>query len=50
MYEELRKLGWVPNKIFKKKLSNQAYVDKDGILKNFNLSAETEIKEHFVSI
>ena len=32
---ELRKLGWAPNKIFKKKYS-KAYVDENGVLQNFN--------------
>ena len=32
---ELTKLGWEPNKFFKKKYS-KAYVDENGVLQNFN--------------
>lgn len=32
---ELKKMGWTKNKLFKKKYSS-AYVDKDGVLQNFD--------------
>jgi len=46
--KELKNLGWVRNSIFKKQYLNQVYVDKEGILQNFNLSSETIIEEVFI--
>ncbi len=48
--DELKKYGWSRDKIFKKKFEKSAYVDRDGILKNFNLSEDTKINEHFMAV
>lgn len=48
--EELKKLGWMRSPYFKKQFTSTTYVDREGVLKNFNLSEETEIKEHFVAV
>lgn len=49
--EELDKMGWKRSVFFKKKFENIApYVDRDGILNNFNLPQNTEIKEEVLSI
>lgn len=50
IYEELKKLGWIRNSMFKKELSKTAHIDREGVLKDFNLSDKTELKEHLVSI
>jgi hypothetical protein len=47
---ELEKYGWKRSKLLRKKFMNTPYVDKEGILKNFNLPAETPIKEQFVGV
>lgn len=43
--QELTKLGWVRNSAFEKKFSIEAFVDKEGVLRNFNLPPETVIRE-----
>lgn len=48
--QELRKLGWEQNKIFTKKLSRTAYIDKEGILREFDLDAGTVIKEQDLAV
>jgi hypothetical protein len=40
---ELKKLGWEPNKFFRKKYS-KAYVDENGVLQNFNNPAQVKRK------
>lgn len=50
VYETLRNLGWSQDRLFKKKFQASAYVDKDGILRDFNLSEETEIKEALLTV
>lgn len=47
--KELEKLGWKKNSLFKKRLS-PSYVDKAGILKEFNLPEETIIKETAITV
>ena len=50
---ELKKLGWKSNRFFKKKFEADPfgpYVDKEGILTNFNLPKETSIDTKVVSI
>jgi predicted RNase H-like HicB family nuclease len=42
---ELSKYGWERNAGFKKHYENKSYVDKFGVLNNFNLPKETPIKE-----
>ncbi len=48
--EELKKLGWKRNPLYNKDFYTEAHVDKEGILRNFNLPAETEIKEQMVGV
>lgn len=48
--EELKKLGWSRGKILKKKFESNTFIDRDGILKNFNLSEETEIHDELVTV
>jgi len=48
---ELKRLGWRREKFFKKQFKNsESYIDKQGILKSFNLSDETEINEQLVAV
>jgi hypothetical protein len=47
---ELGLLGWKQDRIHHKRFNNVAYVDKEGILRNFNLPAETEIEESSIAI
>jgi len=47
--KELEKLGWKKNFFFKKRLS-PTYVNKAGILKEFNLPEETEIRETEITV
>lgn len=48
--DELRKLGWVQSSFFRKKFTSESYVDKNGILKDFNLEEDTEIHEATVNV
>lgn len=43
--QELTKYGWKRNQYFKKKFESNTYIDKEGILKNFNLPADTTLIE-----
>jgi len=43
--EELRKLGWNQNNLLKKQFTSKAYINKEGILKAFELEADTQIEE-----
>ena len=45
---ELKKLGWNPDKLFKKDFS-KAYVDQNGVLQDFNLS-EDELSTQDVNL
>lgn len=47
---ELIKLGWNKSAIFQKDLSKSAYIDKEGILREFELPTNTVIKEENVAI
>ena len=47
---ELGLLGWKQDRLHHKRFHNVAFVDKQGILKNFNLPAETHIEEMAVSV
>ena len=47
--KELFKLGWAKNPFFNKRLTN-SYIDKEGVLKNFNLPEETPIHTSVVSV
>jgi len=48
--EELKKLGWSRGKILRKKFEQNTFVDRDGILKNFNLAEETVIHDELVTV
>jgi len=50
IFEELKRLGWTRSTIFKKELSNTACVDKEGILKDFNLAEGAIIKDQYVTV
>ncbi|MEQ9423487.1 MAG: hypothetical protein RJQ09_03645 [Cyclobacteriaceae bacterium] len=50
MQKELSKYGWEREKLFRKRYFNNSYVDKEGILQNFNLPAETEISESQIAV
>lgn len=45
---ELAKFGWKHNRLFKKKFSNTPFIDKGGILRNFNLPKETLISQEYI--
>ncbi len=47
---ELKKLGWKRNKTFKRRFASDSYVDKDGVLRNFNLPKETKIDTSLVTV
>ncbi len=46
--EELKKLGWERSLFFKE--FSKSYVDKDGVLREFNLPAETQIESQLMSV
>ncbi len=49
--EELKKYGWNRNPLFKKKFEiSDSFVDKEGLLKNFELSDDTKVEETFLMI
>lgn len=50
IFEHLKKFGWTKGAFFTKDLSNNVHIDKEGILKNFNLSSETKITEKLVTV
>lgn len=45
----LSNLGWKRNKLFHKKFSTNSFVDKEGILRNFNLPIETKIESEVLT-
>jgi hypothetical protein len=47
--EELKKLGWEKSHFFNKEFS-KSYVDKDGVLREFNLPAETQIESQLMEV
>ncbi|NGM63509.1 hypothetical protein G5B30_16490 [Sphingobacterium sp. SGG-5] len=47
---ELKKLGWTKSPFFEKDLSKSAYIDKEGILREFELPENTPIREENVQI
>lgn len=50
IFKELKRLGWTRSPIFKKELSNTACVDKQGVLKDFNLAEGAIIKDQYVTV
>jgi hypothetical protein len=47
---DLRGFGWTQSPFFKAELCKSAHIDKEGILKDFDLSENTELKERVLSI
>jgi len=47
---ELQKLGWKRNPTFNKDFTADAHIDTEGILRNFNLPAETAIEQQLMSV
>ena len=47
--EELKKLGWEKSQFFDKEFS-KSYVDIDGVLREFNLPAETKIESQLMAV
>jgi|GEM_PF-1261993 len=50
VYDHLSNLGWHKSSTDSQGLSNSVHVDTEGILKNFNLSADTKIRETLVEV
>ncbi len=49
IHSELKKYGWSKAKYSSKKFIG-SYIDKEGVLRNFNLSEKTEISEELLSV
>ena len=47
---EFKSLGWNQNVFFKKEISKDSYIDKEGILRQFDLSKDTKINESLISV
>ena len=47
---ELEKLGWSRDKLFKKQFKSNSFVDRNGVLKNFNLPEETKVETAVVTV
>lgn len=47
---ELEKLGWSRSKLFKKQFKSNSFVDRNGVLKNFNLPEETKVETTVVTV
>lgn len=47
---ELEKLGWTRSKLFKKRFTSNSYIDRHGVLKNFNLPEETKVDTAVVTV
>ncbi len=47
---ELAKLGWKKRPLFGKQFTSDCYVDKEGVLKNFNLPEETKVDTKVVTV
>ena len=47
---ELAKTGWRQKSFAKKRYENAAHIDKDGVLRNLDLPADTPIREHSLSL
>lgn len=50
IHKEFARLGWTYNPELKKGLSNTACVDKEGVLKDFNLPEGAAIKDQYVNV
>lgn len=48
---ELQEHGWSRDKIFRKKFeTGKSYIDKEGILKDFDLPSDTKVREKFLAV
>ncbi len=50
LISELSKYGWTTKELFAKRFVNDTYVDKDGVLKNFELPHDTPIEESMIKV
>lgn len=50
IFSFLKKLGWKRSTILKRELSNTAKIDREGILRDFNLSDETQINGALITV
>lgn len=50
VFEYLSKLGWSAINRESTSFETSAYVDKDGVLRNFDLPADTPIKEDLITV
>lgn len=48
--DDLKNFGFTQSPFFTSELCKSAHIDKEGILKDFNLSEDVEIKERILSI
>jgi hypothetical protein len=48
--QELEKLGWFRSKLFKRQFKSNSFVDRNGVLKNFNLPEETKVETTVVTV
>lgn len=48
IFEELKNLGWDRSPFYKEELSKDVHIDREGILKNFNLSETTILEETLI--
>ncbi|WP_304064335.1 hypothetical protein [Pedobacter glucosidilyticus] len=47
---ELKALGWSQSPFFKTELCKSAHIDKEGILRDFDLSENTELRERLMTV
>ncbi|GGE40649.1 hypothetical protein EV200_101761 [Pedobacter psychrotolerans] len=47
---DLKELGWDTSPFFRTELSNSAHIDKEGILREFELSEDTVLNEGLVTV
>jgi len=47
---ELKKLGWSQHRFFKRQFKANSFVDRNGVLKNFNLPEETKVDTTVVTV
>lgn len=50
LINELGKYGWKKHEYFNKRFKNESFVDKEGVLKNFDLPLDTPIHEATLAV
>lgn len=50
MFAELKSYGWERNVFYTSDLSKSAHIDKEGILRDFDLDLDTPIQERLVTV